>query len=67
MTLTDDELEALLERFSPGRHPKVHAALAELKTFRGALARFEALDSRRDDVDATTFALWDELSDARGR
>lgn len=28
--LTDEELDALIARFSPGRHPKVAAALAEL-------------------------------------
>lgn len=37
--LTDDELDALLERFSPGRHPKVAAALAELKDFRAGAWR----------------------------
>lgn len=32
--LTDEELDALIARFSPGRHPKVAAALAELKVSR---------------------------------
>ena len=32
--LTDDELEALVARFAPGRHPKIAAALAELKARR---------------------------------
>lgn len=34
--LTDEELEALLERFTPGRHPKIAAALRELQDLRRA-------------------------------
>lgn len=47
--LTDEELDALIARFSPGRHPKVAAALAELLEFRGG-ERQRAMDGLLDGV-----------------
>lgn len=69
--LTDEELEALAERFSSGRHPKIAAAIAELKSLRGwpdfharAVRDLAAIGNRPDLVREAGIRTGDHLADA---
>lgn len=64
--LTDEELDALIARFSPGRHPKVAAALAELLEFRSG-ERQRAMDGLLDAVAGSLANMLAKIAAASAR